>query len=86
MKLELARQIFEKGAHIKIRPLTAKLFHAEGRTYMTKLTVGFRNFGNALKNMPLSSERRKPNYDNHVGAKCTRTTPGAECVFGKDTK
>jgi hypothetical protein len=29
---------------IKIRPLGAELFHADGRTDMTKLIVAFRNF------------------------------------------
>jgi hypothetical protein len=32
---------------VKIRPLAAKLFHADRHTYMTKLTVVFRNFANA---------------------------------------
>jgi hypothetical protein len=31
---------------MKIRPVGAELFHAEGRTDMTKLTVAFRNFAN----------------------------------------
>jgi len=31
------------------------LFHAEGRTDMTKLTVAFRNFANAPKNTSLPS-------------------------------
>jgi hypothetical protein len=43
---------------IKIRPVGAELFHADGHTNrrknrqadMKKLTVGFRNFANALKN------------------------------------
>jgi len=33
----------------KIRPVGAELFHADGRTDMTKLTVAFRNFSNAPK-------------------------------------
>jgi len=32
---------------IKIRPVGTNLFHANGRTYKTKLTVTFRNFANA---------------------------------------
>jgi hypothetical protein len=32
---------------IKIRPVGVELFHAEEQTYMTKLTVAFRNFANA---------------------------------------
>jgi hypothetical protein len=39
---------------IRIRPVEAELFHADGRkdgqTDMTKLIVAFRNFGNAPKN------------------------------------
>jgi len=35
---------------MKIRPVGAKLFHADGRTDMTKLIVAFRNFANAPKN------------------------------------
>ena len=35
---------------MKIRPVIAESIHADGRTDMTKLTVAFRNFGNALKN------------------------------------
>jgi len=35
---------------MKIRPVGADLFHPEKWTYMTKLTVAFRNFANALKN------------------------------------
>jgi hypothetical protein len=36
---------------IKIRPLGAELFHADGQTDITKLTGAFRNFGNAPKNV-----------------------------------
>jgi len=32
---------------MKIRPMGAEMFHADGRTYMTKLIVDFRNFENA---------------------------------------
>jgi len=32
---------------MKIRPLVAELFHVEGQTDMTKLTVAFRSFANA---------------------------------------
>jgi hypothetical protein len=39
---------------MEIQQLEAELFHAGGRmdrqTYMTKLTVAFRNFANAPKN------------------------------------
>jgi hypothetical protein len=36
---------------MKIRPVGAELFHMDGRTDMTKLIVGFRNFANAPKNL-----------------------------------
>jgi len=35
---------------MKIRPVGAELFNADGRTDMTKLIVAFRDFANALKN------------------------------------
>jgi hypothetical protein len=35
---------------MKIRAVEAELFHADGRTDMTKLIVAFRNFQNAHKN------------------------------------
>ena len=49
MKLEFSRQIFEKKKSeisncIRICPVGAELFHADGQTYMTKLTVACRNF------------------------------------------
>ena len=46
--------IFYKNTHIsnfkKICPMGVKLFHADGRTDMTKLIVAFRNFADAPKN------------------------------------
>ena len=33
---------------MKIYPVGVELFHADGQTDMTKLTVAFRNFANAL--------------------------------------
>jgi len=35
---------------MEIRPVGVQLFHAEGRTDVTRLTDAFRNFANALKN------------------------------------
>jgi len=53
MKTELSRQIFEKNTEIyifmKIRPVGAELFNADGQTDRTKLTVAFRNFTNEPK-------------------------------------
>jgi len=34
---------------IKFRPVGVRLFHADGRTDMTKLIVAFSNFSNATK-------------------------------------
>ena len=34
---------------MKIRPVGAELFHVDGRTDKTKLTVAFRNFANVPK-------------------------------------
>ena len=39
---------------MKIRPVGAELFHADGRTDMTKLTVAFRNSAKAPKNVACS--------------------------------
>jgi hypothetical protein len=36
---------------LKIRPLGAEFFHADGQTDMTKLIVAFRNFANAPENL-----------------------------------
>ena len=38
---------------MKIHPVRAKLFHADGRTDMMKLRVNFRNFKNASKYLVL---------------------------------
>jgi len=51
MKLKCSGQIFEKCSNImKILPMGAELFHADGQTDMTKLIVAFRNFVKAPKN------------------------------------
>ena len=47
MKIEFSRQIFGKSAQsnfMKICPVGAELFHANGRTDITKLIVASRNF------------------------------------------
>jgi hypothetical protein len=36
--------------YMKILPVGSKLFHADGQTHMTNLTVAFRDFTNAPKN------------------------------------
>jgi len=53
IKVYISRQIFDKSSKsnfMKIRPVGAELFHADGRTDMTKLTA-FRNFTKAPKNI-----------------------------------
>jgi len=47
MKFEFSRQILEKCLNVRL--VGNELFHANGRTDMTKLTVAFRNFVNAPK-------------------------------------
>jgi len=37
------------SSSMKIRPVGAALFRADGQTYMTKLVVAFSNFANAPK-------------------------------------
>jgi len=37
---------------MKIRLVAAELFHADGRTDMTKLIVAYRNFAKVPKNVP----------------------------------
>jgi hypothetical protein len=38
---------------MKILPMGAELFHADGRTDMMKLVVAFDNFSNVPKNAPV---------------------------------
>ena len=52
MKIVFSLQSFQKTSNInfmKIRPVGAEFFHADGRTDMTKLIVAFRNFVKAPK-------------------------------------
>ena len=42
---------------MKIRPMGADLFHADGQTDMPKLTIAFRNFANARKNSIINNTR-----------------------------
>ena len=52
MKLQFSRQIFEKYSNLKFdTPVGGELLHSDGRQMdTTKLTVAFRNFGDASKN------------------------------------
>jgi hypothetical protein len=53
------RKRFSKNTEIsnfvKISPVEAELFHADGRMDMTKITVNFRNFANVPKTSPTAS-------------------------------
>jgi len=40
---------------MKIRPVEAELFHADGQTDMTKLIVAFHNFANVPKNQTVNA-------------------------------
>jgi hypothetical protein len=58
MKLEFSRRvstITQISKYIKILSVGAELFHADGRTDMTKLTAAFRNFSNAPKNQSVNA-------------------------------
>ena len=45
---------------MKIRPVGAELFHADGKTDMTRLTVAFRSFMNAPNNKPEGNTQSHP--------------------------
>jgi len=61
--------IFSKHTQIsnfvKIRPLGVELFHADGRTDITRLIVAFRNFANAPKNAWSCTYRPPPAFVKH---------------------
>jgi hypothetical protein len=72
MKLEFSRQIFKNSQisnFMKIRPVGAELFQAEGQTdgqtVMTKPLVSFRNFTNAPKNL-MSIQKKICLYDRII--------------------
>jgi len=48
---------------MKIRPVEAELFHADGQTDMTKLTDAVRNFAKAPENFSQAATRT--NRGNH---------------------
>ena len=64
MKLEFSRQFFEEYSNFHENPSSGSQVvshgQTDGRTYMTKLTVGFQNYANVPKNvsnMPPASKR-----------------------------
>jgi hypothetical protein len=60
---------------MKIRPVGTELFHADGRTDITKVIVALRNFVNAPKNCKTVTG---PPYEvfgaNHLKLKCGNFT------------
>jgi len=69
MKLKFSRQ-FSKNLQIsnfvKSRQVGAELFHADGRTDMTKLIAPFRNFVNAPKNEQQSKSQRTSHSESII--------------------
>ena len=64
IKLEYSGYIFKKSSNfMKIRPVGAELFHANGQTDLAKLKVAFRNLANALKD---DHESSKVNYPDDI--------------------
>jgi hypothetical protein len=50
---------------MKIRPVGAELFHADGQTDMTKLTVAVPNIANACKNVFVCVSLQKASTERH---------------------
>jgi hypothetical protein len=76
---------------MKILPVEARLFYAGGRTDikadMTKLIVGFRNFGNTPKNVKMFQIRKLalpttpfPNHYSLIIRACEATHPVPQTV------
>jgi len=65
---------FSKNSQIsnfmKNRPVGAEFFHADGRTDLPMLIVGFRNFANAPKNATHFAFTLVLYYIKHINAKC----------------
>jgi len=66
--LNFLDRFFEKPSYSKkINPMEAELFHADGQTAMTKLTVALRNFfENSLKRLT----RWRKKYMIIIGISC----------------
>ena len=69
MTPEFFRQIFEKCSNIKFHksPASGRPAVPCGQTYMTKLTVAFRNFAKAPKNGSPSPPEDRPNASDTLG-------------------
>jgi hypothetical protein len=75
MILEYSRQIFEKYSNIKLYencPVIADLFHADGRTGLTKIIVAFCSFANEMDSLKLNVTR--PNHASFNTNSQTRYT------------
>jgi hypothetical protein len=48
---------------MKIRPVGAELFHADGRRDMTKIIIAFRNFANVPKHLSQYVRAGYPEHD-----------------------
>ena len=70
------RKVFIYKNFMKIGLVGAGLFHADGRTYMTKVIVAFRNFANAPKSefflpfLKCCTLLRKSTYCSHIANEC----------------
>jgi hypothetical protein len=72
MKLEFSLQVTQNiqvSNFIKVRPMRAELFHADGQTDMMKLIVAFRNFASAPK------KSRQTGKVNHIAMNAQHTSP-----------
>jgi hypothetical protein len=72
---------------MKILPVIAELFHADGQTDMTKLIVAFRSFANAPKMAGVSIFKwflvvRGPGSSVGIVTDCGLDGPGIESRWG----
>jgi hypothetical protein len=86
MKIKRFSTIFSESIQIsnfiKIRPVGAKLFHADGQADMTRLTDALRNFGNAPKNVGTNGTELSIGFHGSV-VSCTQTRHSAVTVVNQ---
>ena len=68
---------------MKIRPVGAELFHADGRTDTTKLIVAFRNFVNTPKTVIKLSYLFTATIDSSKGDTDSNSTKKSVCILQK---